>query len=378
MTFSKIWRRRWTRPQYEIITVVVGSRIVPLVVEDGSGAPAEWEGNRWVHPAGLPDAFTEESKPVTIALINNMPDAALEDTELQFFELLNNAAGNIPVSVKLYSLPGIPRSARGEQHLNSLYSGIDELVNGRFDGVIVTGTEPLHSDLRAEPYWEVLTSVFDWAERNTTSTVLSCLAAHAGVLYSDGIPRHRLADKQFGVFAFKKNLGHALTQHIEEAVQTPHSRWNEVREDALVACGYDVLTSSTQGGVNSFVKKKGKCLFVHFQGHPEYGAQTLLKEYRRDIKRFLRRERETYPTMPVGYFNASVSHLLAEFQNNVLSDAREELMSSFPEGAVVDTVRNSWAPWATDLYRNWLQYLIARKSDNSSPVAVSRSLHSLH
>ena len=44
-----------------------------------------------------------------------------------------------------------------------------------------------------------------------------------------------------------------------------------------------------------FVKKKEKSLFVHFQGHPEYGAQTLLKEYRRDIKRFLRGERETYP-----------------------------------------------------------------------------------
>ena len=47
--------------------------------------------------------------------------------------------------------------------------------------------------------------------------------------------------------------------------------------------------------MDSFVKKKKRSLFVHFQGHPEYGAQTLLKEYRRDIKRFLRAERETIP-----------------------------------------------------------------------------------
>ncbi len=372
MTFSKIWRRRWRRPQREIITVAAGSSIVPLVVVDGSQVSTEWVGKRWARSAGFPEASASQPQPVTIALINNMPDAALEDTELQFFELLNHAACNIPVNLKLYSLPGIPRSERGQKHLTNFYSGIDDLLNSRFDGVIVTGTEPIHPDLREEPYWGILISVLDWAERNTTSTVLSCLAAHAGVLYSDGIPRHRLADKQFGVFDYMKNRSHALTQHIEEAVQTPHSRWNEVREDALVACGYDVLTSSARGGVNSFVKKKRNSLFVHFQGHPEYGTQTLLKEYRRDIKRFLRHERETYPATPVGYFNASITRLLAEFQKNVLSDTREKQLASFPEGAIVETLSNSWASWATDLYRNWLQYLLSQKSDSSSPVAVSR------
>ena len=70
----------------------------------------------------------------------------------------------------------------------------------------------------------------------------------------------------------------------------------------LAACGYIVLTQSAEGGVDTFVKKKKRSLFVHFQGHPEYGAQTLLKEYRRDIKRFLRGERETYPSDAKGLF----------------------------------------------------------------------------
>src|SRR2546429_6417390 len=43
--------------------------------------------------------------------------------------------------------------------------------------------------------------------------------------------------------------------------------------------------------VDMFVKELNS-LFVFFQGHPEYEATTLLLEYRRDIKRFLRRERE--------------------------------------------------------------------------------------
>ena len=60
---------------------------------------------------------------------------------------------------------------------------------------------------------QLLTDVLDWAERNTVSTVLSCLAAHAGVLHSDGIQRHLLSDKQFGVFESTTVSDHELTRH---------------------------------------------------------------------------------------------------------------------------------------------------------------------
>ena len=49
--------------------------------------------------------------------------------------------------------------------------------------------------------------------------------------------------------------------------------------------------------------KQRESLFVFFQGHPEYDAVTLLLEYRRDVGRYLRRERDTYPPMPQGYFD---------------------------------------------------------------------------
>ena len=96
------------------------------------------------------------------------------------------------MSLKLYSLPELPRSDAGQQHLQNYYYGIDDLLNSRFDGMIMTGTEPRQPDLRKNLIGRRLAEVLDWAERNTASTVLSCLAAHAGVLHSDGIPRHRL------------------------------------------------------------------------------------------------------------------------------------------------------------------------------------------
>jgi homoserine O-succinyltransferase/O-acetyltransferase len=318
-----------------------------------------------------PSADVREASAVRIALINNMPDAALEDTEVQFFELLDAAAGDIPISLKLYSLPKLPRSDAGQQHLSDFYFDIQDLLNSRFDGVIMTGTEPRQPDLRDEPYWPALTDVLDWAEHSTASTVLSCLAAHAGVLHSDGIARHRLCDKQFGVFEFKKISDHALTDGIGDSMQIPHSRWNEVRADELTSCGYEVLTQSTEAGVDLFVKKKKDSLFVHFQGHPEYGSRTLLKEYRRDIRRFLRCERETYPAMPHGYFDTVACKLLSDFKEQVISNPGEELVTGFPEAAAVDAVRSTWQASAATVYRNWLQYLILKKADAGAVSAMT-------
>src|SRR2546422_8537495 len=42
------------------------------------------------------------------------------------------------------------------------------------------------------------------------------------------------------------------------------------------------------------------------------------REYRRDIGRFLKGERETYPAMPQGYFDAKATDCLAAFRERAL------------------------------------------------------------
>jgi homoserine O-succinyltransferase/O-acetyltransferase len=311
---------------------------------------------------------------IRIALVNNMPDAALEETELQFFDLLDAASEDFPVLLKLYSLTGVPRSDRGMRHLNSFYFSIDDLWRSQFDAVIMTGTEPRQPDLRYEPYWSTLVNVLEWAERNTVSTILSCLAAHAGVLYSDGIARVRLPDKMFGVFNFAKVGAHALTSRSADGLRFPHSRWNGLDPDALTGCGYQVLTQNTEAGVDCFVKRKGRSLVVHFQGHPEYQAHTLFKEYRRDIKRFLRGERETYPTVPSGYFDGKAAESLKDFQQKAKSKRSEDAMADFPEAIVTSRLQNEWHDSAVMVYRNWLEFVYEKKPETScySSVRVRR------
>src|SRR5438105_8998183 len=298
-----------------------------------------------------------ESNPacIDIGLINNMPDAALDATERQFRALLSAAADDIGVRLTLYTLPEVPRTDFGRRQV-SRYSSIDDLWGRDHDGLIVTGTEPQAADLKDEPYWGSLTKVLEWAENHTYSTILSCLAAQAGILHLDRIVRRPLGNKRFGVFECVRVSDHPLTAAAPSHLRMPQSRWNEVPEEALLACGYRVLTRSEGAGVDAFVKQR-KSLFVFFQGHPEYDATTLLLEYRRDIGRYLRRERETYPAMPQGYFDRETVDALTALQDRALADRREELLAEFPTAMAAGKLKNNWRLAAESLYRNWLRYI---------------------
>lgn len=111
---------------------------MPLKMQRG-WVPRGWIG---AAPVRTKDHDNRASS-IKVALINNMPDSAFEDTGRQFFTLLSAAAGDAQVSLHLYSLPEIARGERVITHFNEHYGKTDELFNDRFDGVIITGTEPL-------------------------------------------------------------------------------------------------------------------------------------------------------------------------------------------------------------------------------------------
>lgn len=298
---------------------------------------------------------------IDIGLINNMPGAALEATERQFHALLDAAADGIVVRLSIYALPDVPRTDVSQRHVSTFYSDIRDLWDSHPDGLIVTGTEPRTPNLMDEPYWGSLTRLLDWAEHHTHSAVWSCLAAHAALLHINGIGRRPLSEKRFGVFECAKVSDHPLTAQAPPRLRMPHSRWNDIAEDALVACGYHILTRSDNAGVDAFVKRR-KSLFVFFQGHPEYEADTLLLEYRRDVGRFLRGVRDSYPTMPHGYFDADTVDLLSALRERALWDRREELLADFPTDLAAGKLSHTWRSAAVSVYRNWLLYLCAQKA----------------
>jgi homoserine O-succinyltransferase len=318
-------------------------------------------------------AIRDRSQRIEIGLVNNMPDAALLATERQFSDLLGSACGDVDVRLHLYALPDVPRSQEARAGLLRNYRDAGRLRGERLDALIVTGAEPLAPELAQEPYWRSLCELIDWAESNTVSTILSCLAAHVGVQHLDGIARQPLAAKCSGIFAFETVARHKLVSDLASGVVAPHSRRNGLSRQELARQDYQTLTYDSEIGVDIFIKQK-QSLLVFLQGHPEYEADSLAREYRRDMNRFLRGERDALPGIPAGYFPAAVERSHATFAERARLERRPELMAEFPDAGVAGLDKAPWRKSAIQLYRNWLEIVAERKEAllDDAPVAVAR------
>jgi homoserine O-succinyltransferase/O-acetyltransferase len=320
-----------------------------------------------------PGYAQREGHAVTIGLLNNMAGTAFKGTERQFLSLLDSASEGVPIHVSFYTLPGMSRAEAGGQHFASHYQTIDALMDTHLDGLIVTGREPKMASLRDETYWDSFTQVLEWARTNTHSTVWSCLAAHAAVLHMDGIERHRSDEKKFGVFECAQSSDHPLTSGVAPRFHVPHSRWNGVAESDLTKSGYSVLSRICGDGVDAFVKQE-RSLFVFFQGHLEYESDTLMREYRRDVGRYVKGEARTYPLLPSGYFDGDTEAALMALRDKADSFRGIELLTRVAAAVEETRPENAWKNSASVIYKNWLQTICARKSERDERFKGANSV----
>lgn len=302
----------------------------------------------------------DASRPLRIGLLNNMPDAAFLATERQFRRLIESEA-----ELHLFTIGDMPRGAEAHSHIERFYSPHTALAAAGLDGLVVTGCEPRAPRLEAEPYYGAFAAVVDWAAEHTVSTVFSCLAAHAAVLHLDGIERRPLPLKSWGVFPCSAAAVHPLLAGLPASTAVPHSRWNDLAESDLAAQGYTVLRRSERAGVDLFVRD-GRSLLVFLQGHPEYDEDSLAREHRREMGRFLDGTRPTCPPLPENYYTAEAEERLDAFA--ALADTQRDpaLQAAFPDLAAVPPLPAAWRDPAARLFRNWLA-LVARRRAGLRP-----------
>ena len=306
---------------------------------------------------------------IAIGLINNMGDEALKATERQFGSLVSEAAGGIDVSFRVFALKSTRRSARALDYINTRYEPASAAMDGDLDGLIITGAQPQADRLSDEPYWEELAEVIDWAKVHTTSTILSCLAAHAGVLYLDGVERRPLPEKCTGVFGFTAERTHSLVGKQNRMRLIPHSRYNGLSRSELERAGYVILTSSPECGVDSFVKSFGS-QFVFLQGHPEYDANSLAREYRRDMDRYLRGETEREPVRPRGYFEAKAEAELRAIERTAHGARCRTQINDLSIIDALAPAEPAWREAAIAFYRSWLEMLANTDQRRCAPLNV--------
>jgi len=296
---------------------------------------------------------------LTIGLLNNMSDAALHATEQQFARLLSAARGRFDVRLKFYALPEIPRGEHTHTYMQGLYEEAGAMFAADLDGLIVAGAEPRAERLEDEAYWPSLARVIDWAASGAVAgSYWSCLAAHAAVLRLDGVERERLPAKLSGVFESERTSDDPLAARLPAPVLAPHSRLNTLDAAALREAGYTVLTQSDEAGVDLFARR-GASLMLFSQGHPEYDADTLLREYCRDAGRYLCGKRDATPAAPAHYLNRRTERAFAAAGRRRRDPA---LIARYNAIAATATPRKVWRASAVALFRGWLAEIAAARS----------------
>jgi homoserine O-succinyltransferase len=215
--------------------------------------------------------------------------------------------------------------------------------------------EPRAAALQDEPIWGSLAKLADWAEENAVPVLWSCLAAHAAVLHLDGIVRSRLPEKLSGVFACDVAApAHNLMAGLPSCWATPHSRYYGLSADALVASGYQVLSRSTEAAVNIFLKD-GATTFLFIQGHPEYDSDTLLREYKRDVRRYVVGDRNEFPFAPRNCFTTTIEMKLNTLRHDALQGQHDpSILDAVSTLLRNEALPNTWHTPATRFYANWL------------------------
>jgi homoserine O-succinyltransferase/O-acetyltransferase len=324
----------------------------------------------WLGPSSLGG---RDPGRLTIGVVNNASDRGLRSIERQFLRVLEAASNSMELNIAFFTCPEIQRSIPPQSSTGHAYADIEELYDTNLDALIVTGMEPQATALEDEPIWGSLTKIADWAEEHAVPVVWSCLAAHAAVLYLDGISRSRLPAKLSGVFeCHVADTDHELMAGLPSRWVTPHSRYHGLNENALTACGYQVLSRSSEASVDIFLKS-GTTNFVFIQGHPEYDGDTLLREYKRDVRRYIIGERDDFPMAPKHCFTTGLEAGLNRVRQDALAGKRDptivEVVSQLVE---TEPQPNAWHLSAAQFYANWLTFVA---KDNLRCFQMDRKSH---
>lgn len=269
-------------------------------------------------------ATHQDIRPIHVAIVNLMPNK--EETELQLLRMLSNTA--LQVRFDLIRTKSYISKHTEESYLNRFYKTFEEIKDQRYDAMIVTGAPVERMRYEEVLYWDELSEILDFAQRNVYSTIFICWAAQAALYHYYGIEKQNLDQKLFGVFEYPVLHKGVLFKGFDDTFWSPQSRCSTIwREDVEKIPDLVIWAERPDTGVNVVTTKDNRLIFI--SGHWEYDERTLLCEFERDLKKGLS------PNLPVNYF-----------------------VDDEPEKGV----RVRWRMAANLFYSNWLNYCVYQET----------------
>ena len=276
-------------------------------------------------------ALKQDIRPLKLLILNIMPTKIV--TETQLMRLL----GNTPLQVEIDLMHMKTHTSKNTpaEHLQAFYKDFDDIKNSKYDGMIITGAPVEKMDFEDVNYWDELKDIMTWSQQNVTSILHICWAAQAGLHFHYGVPKYHLDKKMFGIFEHKVIRKRSkLLRGFDDVFYVPHSRHTEIRkEDVEKISELQILAESDVAGLYIVASKDRRNIFV--TGHSEYDADTLHKEYIRDLEAGLPIE------VPVNYY---------------------------PDDDYTKAPKVTWRSHANLLFSNWLNYYVYQ----STPYDINK------
>ena len=266
-------------------------------------------------------ALHQDIRPLKLLILNLMPTKIV--TEIQLLRKLSNT----PLQIEVEFLRTLSHDAKNTdaEHLEAFYTSFESVRDRRFDGMIITGAPVEQLDFFDVDYWPELCEIMDWTRTNVHSTLHICWGAQAGLFHHYGVKKYDLPKKLSGVYlhTMEKPLS-PFFRGFNDEFFVPHSHYTEVRrEDIEAVPELELMSTSEQAGVFAVKSTDNRRIFI--TGHPEYDADTLALEYKRDL------DKGIDPSVPENYFT-------------------DDDPSKPP--------RVTWRSHAQLLYNNWLNYYV--------------------
>lgn len=266
-------------------------------------------------------ALSQDIRPLKIVILNLMPTKI--ETETQILRRLSNT----PLQIEITLLQTSTHVAKNvsEEHMIAFYQNFDQIKDENYDGMIITGAPVEMLPYEEVEYWDELCEIMEWTKTHVHSTFHICWGAQAALYYHYGIPKYILDHKVSGVFEHKLlNRKSRLFRGFDDTFYVPHSRHTEVRaEDIAKVDKLRIMAASEEAGVYVVGSTDDSQFFV--MGHSEYDADTLAKEYFRDVDKGMN------PDVPKHYF---------------------------PDDDPKNQPYMNWRAHSQWLYSNWMNYFV--------------------
>ncbi len=237
-------------------------------------------------------ALHQDIRPLHVLILNLMPKKI--ETETQFMRKLSSTP--LQVSVDLLRIDNHVSKNTPKAHLDSFYQSFDEVRDRYYDGMIITGAPLGKVPFEEVKYWNTLVEIMQWSHEHVTCTGFNCWAVQAALNVFYGLPKQTREVKLSGVFKHRTSqVPDPLIRGFDDFFLAPHSRFANFETRFIEEnTDLEVLAESDITGVYLAVSPDRRQVYV--TGHPEYDANTLDNEYRRDINAGLN------PRIPENYY----------------------------------------------------------------------------